>query len=41
MTHLPAGQWAEPGGGVPLATMSGRHVVEIICAERKQTFRSE
>jgi phytoene dehydrogenase-like protein len=35
-----AGQWVEPGGGVPLATMSGRHAVEIICAERKQTFRS-
>jgi phytoene dehydrogenase-like protein len=26
-----AGQWVEPGGGVPAATMSGRHVVEIIC----------
>ena len=35
-----AGQWVEPGGGVPMATMSGRHVVEMICAARKQPFRS-
>ena len=34
-----AGQWVEPGGGVPAATMSGRHVVELICAARKQPFR--
>lgn len=27
-----AGQWVEPGGGVPMAVMSGRHVVEIMCA---------
>jgi phytoene dehydrogenase-like protein len=34
-----AGQWVEPGGGVPMATMSGRHVVELICAARGQPFR--
>jgi phytoene dehydrogenase-like protein len=33
-----AGQWVEPGGGVPLATMSGRHVVEIICAALDRPF---
>jgi len=35
-----AGQWVEPGGGVPMATMSGRHVVETLCAARKQPFRA-
>jgi phytoene dehydrogenase-like protein len=34
-----AGQWVEPGGGVPVATMSGRHVVEVICAAMKRPFR--
>jgi hypothetical protein len=29
--HL-AGQWVEPGADVPAATMSGRQVVEIMCA---------
>jgi phytoene desaturase len=33
-----AGQWVEPGGGVPVATMSGRHVVEIMCAATGRTF---
>jgi phytoene dehydrogenase-like protein len=33
-----AGQWVEPGGGVPVATMSGRHVVEIICASLNRPF---
>jgi len=35
-----AGQWVEPGGGVPMATMSGRHVVEIICAAQGRQFRA-
>ena len=35
-----AGQWVEPGGGVPTATMSGRHVVEIICAAQGRQFRA-
>jgi phytoene dehydrogenase-like protein len=34
-----AGQWVEPGGGVPMATMSGRHVVEIMCAAMGRPFR--
>jgi phytoene desaturase len=33
-----AGQWVEPGGGVPTAVMSGRHVIEIICAALKRDF---
>jgi phytoene dehydrogenase-like protein len=33
-----AGQWVEPGGGVPLAIMSGRHVAEIICAALGRSF---
>lgn len=35
-----AGQWVEPGGGVPMAIMSGRHVVEIICADSGRPFVS-
>jgi phytoene desaturase len=34
-----AGQWVEPGGGVPTAIMSGRQVVQIICADTKRDFR--
>jgi phytoene dehydrogenase-like protein len=48
-THLPrslpglgdfymAGQWVEPGGGVPTALMSGRHVAQILCAAGRQEF---
>jgi phytoene dehydrogenase-like protein len=33
-----AGQWVEPGGGVPVAVMSGRHVVELICAALDHAF---
>jgi phytoene dehydrogenase-like protein len=33
-----AGQWVEPGGGVPMAIMSGGQVVEIICTETDRTF---
>ena len=35
-----AGQWVEPGGGVPIAAMSGRNVVQIICKEEKRRFRN-
>lgn len=28
-----AGQWVEPGGGVPTATMSGRQAVQLVCAD--------
>jgi phytoene desaturase len=35
-----AGQWVEPGGGIPMAVMSGRHVVEIVCAAFDRPFVS-
>jgi phytoene dehydrogenase-like protein len=28
-----AGQWVEPGGGIPPAVLSGRQVVQLVCAE--------
>lgn len=33
-----AGQWVEPGGSVPLAAMSGRHAVQLLCADHGQPF---
>jgi phytoene dehydrogenase-like protein len=36
-----AGQWVEPGGGVPMAIMSGRHVIEILCAHLGRPFAHE
>jgi phytoene dehydrogenase-like protein len=33
-----AGQWVEPGGSVPLAAMSGRQVIQLICHEDDQHF---
>jgi len=33
-----AGQWVEPGGGVPSAMMSGRNVAQIICKSDKKRF---
>jgi phytoene dehydrogenase-like protein len=33
-----AGQWVEPGGGVPTAIMSGRQVVQLVCAEEGRAF---
>ncbi len=33
-----AGQWVEPGGGVPTAVMSGRQVVQLLCAEEGRPF---
>jgi phytoene dehydrogenase-like protein len=35
-----AGQWVEPGGGVPTAIMSGRQAIELVCADHKRPFRS-
>jgi phytoene dehydrogenase-like protein len=35
-----AGQWVEPGGGVPLALMSGRQVVQLLCEDTARGFRS-
>ncbi|HTV19187.1 MAG TPA: NAD(P)/FAD-dependent oxidoreductase [Polyangiaceae bacterium] len=33
-----AGQWVEPGGGVPLACTSGRQAVQVLCADRGVPF---
>ncbi len=33
-----AGQWVEPGGGLPTAAMSGRNVTQIICKQDKKPF---
>jgi phytoene desaturase len=33
-----AGQWVEPGGGVPLAVMSGRQAVQLICDAEGHRF---
>lgn len=35
-----AGQWVEPGGGVPMALMSGRQVVQLLCDDTKRGFQS-
>jgi len=36
-----AGQWVEPGGGVPNALKSGRDIAQIICMKDKKRFRAE
>lgn len=33
-----AGQWVEPGGGIPPAVTSGRHVVQMLCEEHDKVF---
>jgi phytoene dehydrogenase-like protein len=33
-----AGQWVEPGGGIPMAVMSGRQVVQLICRDEQRSF---
>jgi phytoene dehydrogenase-like protein len=33
-----AGQWVEPGGGLPTAARSGRNVTQIICKRDKRPF---
>jgi phytoene dehydrogenase-like protein len=33
-----AGQWVEPGGGVPTAVMSGRQVVQLVCEAESRPF---
>ena len=33
-----AGQWVEPGGGMPTAAMSGRNVTQLICHKDKKKF---
>jgi phytoene dehydrogenase-like protein len=33
-----AGQWVEPGGGLPPAAISGRNVIQIICKKDERPF---
>jgi len=33
-----AGQWVEPGGGLPAVAMSGRNVIQILCKQEKKKF---
>lgn len=33
-----AGQWVEPGGGVPTAVMSGRQAVQLVCKDESRSF---
>jgi len=33
-----AGQWVHPGGGVPGAVTSGRHLVQVMCKEDRRSF---
>ena len=35
-----AGQWVNPGGGIPTAVMSGNHTVQLICRRDRRTFVS-
>ena len=36
-----AGQWVEPGGGVPTAAQSGRDVVKMICERDGLSFTTQ
>ena len=36
-----AGQWVEPGGGVPAAAMSARNVIQVICKRDKRPFETK
>ena len=33
-----AGQWVEPGGGVPISMMSGRHAIQVLCDDLGRRF---
>ncbi len=33
-----AGQWVNPGGGMPTAAMSGNHTIQFICKKDKKKF---
>lgn len=35
-----AGQWVEPGGGLPAVAVSGRNVIQIICKRDKKPFKT-
>jgi phytoene dehydrogenase-like protein len=34
-----AGQWVQPGGGVPTALVSGRQAIQLICHQEGRAFR--
>jgi len=34
------GQWVEPGGGVPIAAISGRNIIQHICRKDKRRFHT-
>ena len=34
------GHWVQPGGGVPMAFLSGRYLVQKICKKEKKPFRT-
>ncbi|HAS53561.1 MAG: hypothetical protein A2X56_11030 [Nitrospirae bacterium GWC2_57_13] len=36
-----AGQWVEPGGGIPAVARSGRNVIQIICKQEKKKFTTD
>jgi phytoene dehydrogenase-like protein len=36
-----AGQWVEPGGGVPTAVMSGRQAAQLLCVDQARPFVAE
>ncbi len=36
-----AGHWVAPGGGLPVAAMSGRHAVQVLCARDRRPFRTQ
>jgi phytoene dehydrogenase-like protein len=33
-----AGQWVNPGGGIPTAVMSGNHTIQLICRRDRRRF---
>ena len=36
-----AGQWVEPGGGIPMVALSGRNVIQLIVNQDRKTFVTE
>jgi phytoene dehydrogenase-like protein len=36
-----AGQWVQPGGGLPSALMTGCHVIQILCKKDKKRFSAQ
>ena len=35
-----AGQWVEPGGGLPPAAWSGRKLIQKLCADDRKKFKA-